>query len=89
MPGRKLNRCNHHWILPKWPPCTGGSWRVEAAEYHREQFAAHRDKYGPMIASLLDEGLKILGVDYVSALVWQREFPPASVTDCSPIATPC
>jgi aspartyl-tRNA(Asn)/glutamyl-tRNA(Gln) amidotransferase subunit A len=47
---------------------------VEAAEYHREQFARHRGKYGPKIASLLDEGLKILGEDYASALAWQREF---------------
>jgi Asp-tRNA(Asn)/Glu-tRNA(Gln) amidotransferase A subunit family amidase len=47
---------------------------VEAAEYHREQFAAHREKYGPMITALLDEGLKIPGVDYASALAWQREF---------------
>ena len=64
---------------------------VEAAEYHREQFAAHRDKYGPKIASLLDEGLKILGVDYVSALVWQREFRrhvEELFSDCDALITP-
>jgi len=47
---------------------------VEAAQFHREQFVAHRDKYGPKISSLLDEGLKILGVDYTAALAWQRDF---------------
>jgi Asp-tRNA(Asn)/Glu-tRNA(Gln) amidotransferase A subunit family amidase len=47
---------------------------VEAAEYHRQQFADNRHKYGPKITSLLDEGLKILAVDYASALAWQREF---------------
>jgi aspartyl-tRNA(Asn)/glutamyl-tRNA(Gln) amidotransferase subunit A len=47
---------------------------VEAAAYHREQFAAHRVQYGPMITTLLDEGLQISGVDYAAALVWQREF---------------
>jgi Asp-tRNA(Asn)/Glu-tRNA(Gln) amidotransferase A subunit family amidase len=47
---------------------------VEAAEYHRETFAAHREMYGPKIASLLDEGLTIAGVDYAAALAWQREW---------------
>jgi aspartyl-tRNA(Asn)/glutamyl-tRNA(Gln) amidotransferase subunit A len=47
---------------------------VEAAEYHRKTFAAHRNLYGPKIASLLDEGLTITGVDYVAALAWQREY---------------
>jgi len=47
---------------------------VEAAAYHRERFAHHRDQYGPMIASLLDEGLAIPAVDYVTAKAWHREF---------------
>jgi len=47
---------------------------VEAAEYHRRQFAAHRESYGPMITGLLDEGLGISGVDYAAALAWQRHF---------------
>lgn len=47
---------------------------VEAAAYHREAFVAHRDQYGPMITGLLDEGLRILGVDYADALAWQRGF---------------
>jgi Asp-tRNA(Asn)/Glu-tRNA(Gln) amidotransferase A subunit family amidase len=47
---------------------------VEAGAYHREQFAAHRDQYGPMISTLLDEGLKVTGVDYAAALAWQRDF---------------
>jgi aspartyl-tRNA(Asn)/glutamyl-tRNA(Gln) amidotransferase subunit A len=47
---------------------------VEAAAYHRERFAAHRGEYGPMIASLLDEGLAVTAVDYVAAKTWHREF---------------
>ena len=47
---------------------------VEAAAYHRQQFAAHRAAYGPMIAELLDEGLKISAVDYADGLDWQRRF---------------
>jgi aspartyl-tRNA(Asn)/glutamyl-tRNA(Gln) amidotransferase subunit A len=64
---------------------------VEAAEYHREQFAASRDKYGPKITSLLDEGLKVLGVDYVAALAWQREFARrvnGLFGDCDALITP-
>ncbi len=41
---------------------------VEAAAWHRDQFAAHRDEYGPKITSLLDEGLATSGVDYAAAL---------------------
>jgi aspartyl-tRNA(Asn)/glutamyl-tRNA(Gln) amidotransferase subunit A len=47
---------------------------VEAAAYHREQFAAHREAYGPMIAALLDEGPTISAADYAAALRWQRQF---------------
>ncbi len=47
---------------------------AEAAAYHRERFASHRDQYGPMIASLLDEGLAITAVDYLAAKTWHREF---------------
>jgi Asp-tRNA(Asn)/Glu-tRNA(Gln) amidotransferase A subunit family amidase len=47
---------------------------VEAAAYHREPFAAHRGQYGPMITTLLDEGLEIRGVDYAAALTWQRDL---------------
>jgi aspartyl-tRNA(Asn)/glutamyl-tRNA(Gln) amidotransferase subunit A len=47
---------------------------VEAAAYHRERFANYRDQYGPMIASLLEEGLATAAVDYVAAKAWHREF---------------
>lgn len=47
---------------------------VEAAAYHRELFAAHRDQYGPMIAGLLDDGLKIAGVDYAEGLARLRHI---------------
>ncbi len=49
---------------------------VEAAAYHRESFAAHREQYGPMITGLLDEGLGISGIDYANALAWRRRFGP-------------
>lgn len=52
-------------------------WRimaVEAAAFHRESFAARRDLYGPMISSLLDEGLGTRAVDYATALADQRRF---------------
>ena len=47
---------------------------VEAAAYHRRQFAAHRQSYGPMIAALLDQGLTVSAVDYAAALEHQRRF---------------
>jgi len=47
---------------------------VEAAAYHRAQFAKHRTRYGPLIRELLDEGLAVSGVDYAEALAWQRNF---------------
>jgi len=47
---------------------------VEAAAYHRERFARHRDQYGPMISALLEEGLAMPAVDYVAAKAWHREF---------------
>jgi aspartyl-tRNA(Asn)/glutamyl-tRNA(Gln) amidotransferase subunit A len=47
---------------------------VEAATYHREQFIAHRQSYGPMITALLDEGLNIRAVAYAAALAHQRDF---------------
>lgn len=47
---------------------------VEAAAYHRRQFAEHRRSYGPLITELLDEGLGISAVDYAEALAHQRRF---------------
>jgi aspartyl-tRNA(Asn)/glutamyl-tRNA(Gln) amidotransferase subunit A len=47
---------------------------VEAAAYHREDFAAHRGSYGPMIASLLDQGLDTSGVEFANALGFLHEF---------------
>jgi aspartyl-tRNA(Asn)/glutamyl-tRNA(Gln) amidotransferase subunit A len=47
---------------------------VEAAQYHRQDFAAHRASYGPRITQLLDEGLNVSGVDYADALAHQRAF---------------
>jgi aspartyl-tRNA(Asn)/glutamyl-tRNA(Gln) amidotransferase subunit A len=47
---------------------------VEAAEYHRYSFASHRGLYGPKISTLLEEGLRISGIDYAAALTWQRDY---------------
>lgn len=47
---------------------------VEAAAYHREDFAACRDSYGPMIAGLLDQGLATSGVDLADALSYLHEY---------------
>ena len=41
---------------------------VEAAAVHRRRFAEHRESYGPVIAGLLDEGLKTKAVDFAAAL---------------------
>jgi len=41
---------------------------VEAAAYHRPTFLQHREQYGPKITELLDLGLRIVGVDYVTGL---------------------
>jgi aspartyl-tRNA(Asn)/glutamyl-tRNA(Gln) amidotransferase subunit A len=48
--------------------------RVEAAAYHRERFARHRDSYGPYIRSIVEAGLETSGVDYARALRLQKEF---------------
>ncbi len=64
---------------------------VEAAAYHREMFAAHRGQYGPMITGLLDEGLRIAGVDYAEALAWQRQFRrrvAELLADCDALIAP-
>ena len=47
---------------------------VDTAAYHRARFADHRDAYGPMITTLLDEGLTIPAADYTDALAWQQQF---------------
>lgn len=48
--------------------------RVEAAAYHRDRFARHRDAYRPKISGLIEEGLAIAGVDYVRAQQARRRF---------------
>jgi len=47
---------------------------AEAAAFHRDRFAEHRDEYGPMITGLLDDGLKLAAVDYAAALSRQRLY---------------
>ena len=46
----------------------------EAALYHRQQYGAPRDGYGPNMAAFLDEGLKISLADYAEALRHQKAF---------------
>lgn len=40
---------------------------AEAAAWHRDRYAAHRDDYGPCITSLIEDGLKMTAVDYIQA----------------------
>jgi aspartyl-tRNA(Asn)/glutamyl-tRNA(Gln) amidotransferase subunit A len=47
---------------------------VEAALYHRRQFAEHGDAYGPKLRQLLKEGLGTQAVEYAEALAAQRQF---------------
>lgn len=64
---------------------------VEAAAYHRESFATHREQYGPMITGLLDEGLGISGIDYANALAWRRWFGPRVIelfAECDALIAP-
>ena len=47
---------------------------VEAAAYHRENFEAHRESYGPMIAGLLDQGLATSAEEFADALRSLHEY---------------
>lgn len=47
---------------------------VEAAAYHREDFGAHRESYGPMITGLLDQGLAAPGLELAEALAYLHEY---------------
>lgn len=46
---------------------------AEAAWYHRSDFAARREEYGPNLTSLLDEGLALRAVDYAEALFYRQQ----------------
>jgi len=64
---------------------------VEAAAYHRHDFAAHRPSYGPMIAGLLDQGLATSGVDYADALSYLHHFrrlAPAMLSEVDALIVP-
>lgn len=64
---------------------------VEAAAYHRDQFAAHRQSYGPMIAGLLDEGLAVSGVRFADNLARLRDFrrrAPRMLEGCDALVMP-
>jgi aspartyl-tRNA(Asn)/glutamyl-tRNA(Gln) amidotransferase subunit A len=45
---------------------------VEAAETHRQSYAANPTAYQPKIRSLIDEGLATTAIDYAAALASQR-----------------
>jgi Asp-tRNA(Asn)/Glu-tRNA(Gln) amidotransferase A subunit family amidase len=47
---------------------------AEAAAYHRATFPARREQYGPHVAALLDEGLKVAAVDYAEALIRRQQL---------------
>jgi len=42
--------------------------RTEMHAYHRDQFARHRDKYGPLNTAMLDAGGQISAADYIRAV---------------------
>jgi len=59
-----------------WDRVLDMHWRimaVDAVAYHRANFLAHRDSYGPMITSLLDDGLRTSAVDYSLAIEHRRQ----------------
>jgi Asp-tRNA(Asn)/Glu-tRNA(Gln) amidotransferase A subunit family amidase len=47
---------------------------LEAAQHHREAFAAHREAFGPNLASMLDEGLAADEAAYREARRHQERF---------------
>ena len=50
-------------------PDTGNSiMAVEAAAYHLEMFAKHKEQYRPEIRKLIEDGLTIQSTEYASAL---------------------
>lgn len=76
-------------------------WRimaVDAAVVHREQFRASPATFGPKIASLIEEGLRVPAVDYAAALEHREEFigdmrmlfetSPIAVTPATPTTAP-
>lgn len=64
---------------------------VEAAAYHRGQFAAHRQSYGPLIAELLAAGLAVSGVELADNLAQMRDFRrrlPRMLEGCNALVMP-
>ncbi len=47
---------------------------TEAAAFHQPHFAKHRADYGPCIASLVEQGLAVKAVDYLSAQAQQQSL---------------
>jgi Asp-tRNA(Asn)/Glu-tRNA(Gln) amidotransferase A subunit family amidase len=47
---------------------------VGAADFHRRWFPQQRARYGPKIASLLDEGLATPAIDYAAAVAHQQRL---------------
>ncbi|MBI3836762.1 MAG: hypothetical protein HY288_02355, partial [Planctomycetia bacterium] len=71
---------------------------AEAADFHRAQFGAPREGYGPKMAALLDEGFAISMSEYQAALRHRVQFQnalartlsgvDALVTPSTPTAAP-
>jgi aspartyl-tRNA(Asn)/glutamyl-tRNA(Gln) amidotransferase subunit A len=47
---------------------------AEGAAYHRATFPSRRDQYGPKVAELLDEGLRLPAADLAEALIRRDEL---------------
>lgn len=63
---------------------------VEGASVHESRFRRHPDDYPPMIAALIEEGMRIPAVEYRRALEFRQSFQndmPAS-RDLTILATP-
>ncbi|MHB8903464.1 MAG: amidase, partial [Thermoguttaceae bacterium] len=63
----------------------------EAAAYHRADFAAHRQSFGPLISGLLDRGLATSAVEYADALAFLHEYRrrvPAMLDDYDALIMP-
>jgi Asp-tRNA(Asn)/Glu-tRNA(Gln) amidotransferase A subunit family amidase len=42
--------------------------QVEAAAFHAPRFDMHKDRYGPMVRELIEEGFKRTGIEYMDAI---------------------
>ena len=64
---------------------------TEAADVHRDWFAARADEYSPNVRQVIEDGLSASAVDYLGAKRVQREFAAAvdaALEGCDVLLTP-